>query len=77
MKWKVLVTAPYMQPVIDRYRPIFEKSEIELVVPEVRERFEEAALLDFVGDVDGVICGDDRFTARVLDAAPRLKVIGS
>ena len=75
MKWKVLVTAPYMQPVIDRYRPIFEKSEIELVVPEVRERFEEAALLGFVGDVDGVICGDDRFTARVLDAAPRLKVI--
>ena len=72
---KVLVTAPYMQSVLDRFRPIFQKYRIELVVPPVRERLGEDELLKWVTDVDGVICGDDRFTDRVLKAAPNLKVI--
>jgi D-3-phosphoglycerate dehydrogenase len=32
-------------------------------------------LIPWIGDVDGVISGDDQFTERVLSAAPRLKVI--
>jgi D-3-phosphoglycerate dehydrogenase len=72
---KVMVSAPYMQPVIDRFRSRFEEKDIELVVPPVEERMEEEELLDWVGDVDGVICGDDRFTERVLDRAPKLKAI--
>lgn len=72
---KVMVSAPYMQPVIDRFRSRFEEKDIELVVPPVEERMEEEELLEWIGDVDGVICGDDRFTERVLDQAPKLKVI--
>lgn len=75
MSLKVLVSAPYMQPVIDRFRGIFEAHQIELVIPVVRERLSEEELLPWVGDVDGAICGDDRFTERVLRSAPRLKVI--
>jgi D-3-phosphoglycerate dehydrogenase len=75
MRWRVLVTAPYMQPVIDRFRSVFEEHDVELSVPPVNERFEEEDLLQWVSDIDGVICGDDRFTERVLQAAPRLKVI--
>jgi len=75
MTWKVLVSAPYMQAVIDRFRPLFEENDIELVVPPIDERLEEEELLKWVRDIDGAICGDDRFTARVLHAAPRLKVI--
>ncbi|NJP04123.1 MAG: phosphoglycerate dehydrogenase [Chloroflexaceae bacterium] len=75
MKWTVMVTAPYMQPVIERFRPLFAEHQIELLVPPVEERFEEADLLQWVDQIDGVICGDDRFTERVLQAAPRLKVI--
>lgn len=75
MPGKVLVTAPYMQPVIDRFRARFEEAGFELVVPPVNERCEEAELLQWIGDIDGVICGDDRFTERVLAAAPRLKII--
>lgn len=75
MKWRVLVSAPYMQPVIDRFRPIFEQHEIEVVVPPVAERLSEEDLLQWLGDIDGVIAGDDRFTERVLTSAPRLKVI--
>lgn len=75
MKFKVLVTAPYMLPVIDEFAGFFAENDIEVVRADVRERLEESDLLRLVGDVDGVICGDDRFTRRVIDAAPRLKVI--
>lgn len=75
MKWKILVSAPYMQPVIDRFRPVLEEHDIEVVLPAVQEYLSEEDLLQWVGDVDGVISGDDRFTERVLKAAPRLKVV--
>ncbi|MFH1079357.1 MAG: phosphoglycerate dehydrogenase [Pseudomonadota bacterium] len=70
-----MITAPYMHPVIDRFRPIFVENNIEIIAPPVNERFEENDLLQWTSDIDGVICGDDRFTDRVLQASPRLKVI--
>ena len=75
MKWKVLVSAPYMQVEIKRFRPIFKENNIEIVVPTVKERLEEEELMAWVSDIDGAICGDDRFTECVLQNAPRLKVI--
>ena len=76
MKYTVLLTAPYMIPFADRFRPVFDKYSIELIIPDVHERMEEADLLGYAGQFDGTICGDDRYTARVLEAcAPRLKVI--
>ena len=72
----VLFTAPYMIPFVDRFKPVFDKYDIELIVPDVQERMEEADLLKYAGQFDGAICGDDRYTARVLEAcAPRLKII--
>lgn len=72
----VLFSAPYMIPFLDRFRPVFEHYGLELIVPEVHERLEETDLLRYAGRFDGAICGDDRYTARVLQAcAPRLKVI--
>ena len=41
----------------------------------MEERLEEADLLEVIGEADGIICGDDRFTERVFASAPRLKVI--
>ena len=76
MKYTVLFTAPYMIPFVDRFKPVFAKYDIELIVPDVRERMEEEDLLKYAGQFDGAICGDDRYTARVIEAcAPRLKVI--
>jgi D-3-phosphoglycerate dehydrogenase len=76
MKYTVLFTAPYMIPVVDRFRPVFDEYDIELIVPDVRERMEEEDLLKYAGQFDGAICGDDRYTARVIEACvPRLKVI--
>lgn len=70
------MTAPYMIPFLDRFKPVFAKYGVDLIVPEVEERMEEADLLKYAGQFDGAVCGDDRYTARVLEAcSPRLKVI--
>ncbi len=72
----ILMTAPYMIPFMDRFRPVFEHYGIEVIVPTVEERMEEDALLPYAGQVDGTICGDDRYTPRVLACfAPRMRVI--
>jgi D-3-phosphoglycerate dehydrogenase len=76
MKYTVLFTAPYMIPFVDRFKPIFEQHNVDLIVPPVHERMEEVELLQYAGQFDGAICGDDRYTARVIEACmPRLKVI--
>lgn len=75
MNWKILVSAPYMQPVIEQYRATLEASGAQIVLPPVKERLSEADLLGWVGDIDGAICGDDAFTEAVIQAAPKLKVI--
>src|SRR5512138_2015884 len=76
MKNTVLFTAPYMIPFVDRFKPVFDKYGIDIIVPEVHERMEEAELLKYAGQFDGAICGDDRYTLRVIEAClPRLKVI--
>ena len=75
MRWRVLVSAPYMLPVLEEYRPRLEAEGVEIVRVRVRERLSEEELLPVVGTIDGVICGDDQFTERVLRCAPRLKVI--
>ena len=72
----ILLSAPYMLPLLDRFRPLLESHGLEIITCEVQERLEEEDLLALAGQFDGVICGDDRFTARVLEACtPRLKVI--
>jgi D-3-phosphoglycerate dehydrogenase len=76
MSLRVLLSAPYMIPVYDRFRPLFEEAGIEVVVRPVEERLSEAELLAIAGAIDGAISGDDRWTAKALAAAaPRLKVI--
>lgn len=75
-RYRILLSAPYMLPVYERFRPIFSGLDIEVERASVAERLSEQELLTYAGEVDGVICGDDKFTARALGAfAPRLKVI--
>jgi D-3-phosphoglycerate dehydrogenase len=62
-------------PVIERYRNELEAADCEVSVAKVSERTEENELLGLLRDIDGVICGNERITAAVLEAAPQLKVI--
>lgn len=74
-KWRVLITAPYMLPIIDNYADVFAENDAEYVKADVEERLEESDLLELVGEYHGVIAGDDRFTRRVFEAASNLKVL--
>ena len=72
----LLISAPYIIPSMDRFTEVFKRHGIEWIVAEVEERLNEERLLDYAGQFDGTVCGDDQYTARVLKACtPRLKVI--
>lgn len=72
----ILLTAPYLIPFVDRFIPVLESYGLNVIVPDVEERMEAADLLQYAGQFDGAICGDDRYTAAVVKACvPRLKVI--
>lgn len=72
----ILFSAPYMIPFLDRFRSYFERYDLELIVPEVDERLSKAQILEYAGEFDGTICGDDQYDAEVIKACnPRLKVI--
>jgi len=75
MTWRVLVSAPYILPVIEEFGSRLEAEGVEIVRMNVRERLGEAELLPVIETIDGVVCGDDQFTERVLQSASRLKVI--
>lgn len=74
-KWKILITAPRAVDMIDHYRLCLEGAGCEVLVAQTIQRFNEKELLPLVEDLDGMICGDDQITRRVIDAAPRLRVI--
>jgi D-3-phosphoglycerate dehydrogenase len=58
----VLLTAPYMNPTAERFRPIMAHYGIKLIIPVVHERFSDEEILVYAGQFDGTICGDDRYT---------------
>lgn len=72
----VLLSAPYMIPTLSRFRPALEHYGIDVIVPEVHERLSEDEILAYARQFDGAVCGDDRYTEKVIQAClPRLKVI--
>ena len=75
MKKRVLITCPRLQSTINNYRDIFAERGIEIVLPSVVQHLHETQLLEMIDQFDGVIAGDDEFTARVIGKARRLKVI--
>ncbi len=72
----ILLSAPYMLPYMDRFLPVFRHYGLEVIQAEVHERLSEDEILKYAGQFDGAVCGDDRYSERVMTAClPRLKVI--
>ena len=75
-QYTILLSAPYMLPYTDHFLPILDQLGCDVIIPEVNERLSEEEILTYAGEFDGAICGDDRYSGKVIrQCAPRLKVI--
>jgi D-3-phosphoglycerate dehydrogenase / 2-oxoglutarate reductase len=75
MKYKIIISAPYIIPVLEKFKSRFIENNIDIQIANVKERLEEIDILSIGKDADGFICGDDKFTKNVLHQCKKLKVI--
>lgn len=75
MRQRVLITCPQLQATFEQYRHIFEEMNIDVELPPVEQQLDESELLKIIEHFDGVIAGDDHYTAKVLEKGKRLKAI--
>ncbi len=71
---RILLTTTSFQDIPGKHHQMLEESGFEII----RERgpLSEQRMLELVGDVDGMICGDDVISSAVIEKAlPRLKII--
>lgn len=65
-----------MQQVLAQVRGVLDSAGLELVVPKLTsQHLEEDELLRILPGCVGIVAGDDRLTARVIDSAPELRAI--
>ena len=70
----ILITTTSFQDVPGIHHDLLDREQFQLI--RQRGPLSEDAMLDLVGEVDGMICGDDAITPAVIDKAlPRLQVI--
>lgn len=76
-KYKALITAPPILPKIMNYKNIFDENSIEIITPPFRviESLNEDQLISLLINVDGILCGDDQISKKVLQSAKKLKVV--
>jgi D-3-phosphoglycerate dehydrogenase len=73
---RVLITCPQMRVSFPDFAARFEERGIEVDLPEVVQALSESELLEVIDRYDGVIAGDDQFSAPVLEkAAGRLRIL--
>jgi len=65
---KILVTCPPMLGMIDSFRHLFEKYDIELTTPHVEQLMSIEELIKIVPQHEGWIMGDDPATREVFEA---------
>ena len=63
---KILITAPYMIREKKKVEDLFKGKNVKLDWAEVKERLEEDEMLRIIEKYNGIICGDDRITKKVM-----------
>ena len=74
-KKKILITWHYLQPLKNDYKKIFKKNNILYDTKYKNPNFKEDELTKIINKYDGIICGDDEITKKVINTAVNLKVI--
>lgn len=74
MTWKILITCPPMLATLEACQERFKAENLDVTAPQVVQQLTEAQLCDIIADFDGVIAGDDPFTAKVLETGRKGKL---
>ena len=74
-KVKILITWRFLIEDIKKYSSIFKKYNINYQIFKTDQYVKEAELLKVIHKYDGIICGDDEISKKVLDKAKKLRVI--
>lgn len=72
---RALIACPHLQREMHRFEERFRTLGLEYEAPPVSQQLSEAWLLENIARFDGVVAGDDPYTAAVIANAERLKVI--
>ena len=75
MKFNILITA---FPFVNEYKKLkkfFKNDNFNIKIIKTPQSLKENKLIRLIKNIDGVLCGDDEFTDRVLKKATKLKVL--
>ena len=73
--FKILVTWRFLVKDIKKYSSLFKKNSIKFDLYKTSQYVTEKELLKIIHNYDGIICGDDEISKKVIDKAKNLKVI--
>jgi len=73
--YKILITWRLLIQDIGSYKNILKKNNIYFDILNTKQYTEEEKLLKIIHKYDGIICGDDEITKKVINKAKYLKVI--
>ena len=73
--YRILITWRNVIKNIDKYKNIFKNKKIKFDLIQERQNVKEKTLLKIIHKYDGILCGDDEITKKVIDKAKKLKVI--
>ena len=74
-KYKILITWHYLLPLKKEYKKILNEAKISFDIKRVNPSLNELQLSKIIRKYDGIICGDDEISKKVIDEAKNLKVI--
>ena len=74
-KYKILISAIPLVPIFKKFKKYFDHKKFSIDLKKTDQFLNENELIKIIKDYDGVICGDDEFSEKVLFKAQKLKVI--
>ena len=74
-KYKILISAIPLVPIFKKFKKYFDHKKFSIDLKKTDQFLNENELIKIIKDYDGVICGDDEFSEKVLLKAKKLKVI--
>ena len=73
--YRILITWQNIIKDIAKYKKVLQNKKIKFDIIKAKQNIKEKTLLKIVHLYDGILCGDDEITKKVIDKAKKLKVI--